>query len=82
MLLRPAQRPYSRTVQESGASSLSGYVEVAAARCQNVPVWTWTYAVLLVIYNPVLLVHLGSRGMQVIPILNTLIVLWMGPLLF
>lgn len=40
--------------------------------------WVWVYAILAVLYNPILPVHLGSKGLWVIINLTTVVLFWVG----
>lgn len=57
-------------------------VGFAAARRRGDLPWTWTYGALAVLYNPVLPVHLGAKGLWILVNVGTLIVLWVGAVRF
>jgi len=50
---------------------------VAARRRGDMP-WTFAYGTLAVLYNPILPVHLGAKGLWILVNLGTLIVVWVG----
>lgn len=57
---------------------MTGAVGFVAARRVENTVWPWVYGVLVVLYNPVLPVHLGSKPLWVFVNLATLGVVWVG----
>lgn len=57
---------------------LTGAVGFAAARGRHDATWPWVYVVIAVVYNPVMPVHLGDKGLWVGVNLLTLVFVWVG----
>jgi uncharacterized protein DUF6804 len=61
---------------------LTAAVGFAAARRRDDLPWTWAYGALAVLYNPVLPVHLGAKGLWILVNAGTLVVYWVGAMRF
>jgi hypothetical protein len=61
---------------------LATAVGFAAARRRGDSAWSWVYGALVILYNPVLPVHLGVKSLWVSVNLLTLIFVWAGALRF
>lgn len=57
---------------------LASAVGVAAARKRADPLWSWVYAALAVIYNPIFPLKLGSKSLWIGLNVLTLIFVWTG----
>jgi hypothetical protein len=70
--------PYGFYMLLRATLCLTAAVGFAAARRKGDLPWTWAYGALAVLYNPVLPVHLGAKGLWILLNAGTLIVLWVG----
>ena|SRR5438093_11567623 len=61
---------------------LTSAVGVAASRRQRDSAWLWVYGVLVVLYNPILPVHLGAKRLWIGVNVLTLIFVWLGAFRF
>ena len=57
---------------------LTGAVGVAAARRREDNLWLWVYGAMLVLYNPVLPIKLGSKSLWIGLNIISLGCLWVG----
>ncbi len=61
---------------------LAGATGFAAARRSGDAAWPWIYGVTVVLYNPLLPVHLGSKSLWIGVNWITLIAVWAGAVRF
>jgi len=61
---------------------LTSVAGVAAARRRGDGLWVWMYAVLVVVYNPVLPLTLGSKSLWIGLNFITIACFWVGALRF
>jgi hypothetical protein len=61
---------------------VTGAVGFAAARRVRDSLWPWIYGIAVVVYNPILLVHLGAKQFWIALNIATLLVFWAGALRF
>lgn len=61
---------------------VTGAVGFAAARRSADSLWPWIYGVAVVVYNPVLPIHLGAKQFWIALNIATLIVFWAGAVRF
>ena len=76
------EMPYGFYMLLRAMLCLAAAVGFAAARRRGDLPWTWAYGALAVLYNPVLPVHLGAKGLWILVNVGTLIVLWAGAIRF
>jgi hypothetical protein len=61
---------------------LAGAVGIAAARRRDSYVWLWVYGALAVLYNPILPLKLGNKGLWIGLNIISLGCLWVGAFRF
>ena len=61
---------------------LTGAVGLAASRRTQGRAWPWVYAILAILYNPILPVRLGARMIWIMLNLASLVFVWIGAVRF
>jgi hypothetical protein len=74
--------PYGFYMLLRSVLCLTAAVGFAAARRRDDLPWSWAYGALTVLYNPVLPVHLGAKGLWILVNAGTAMVLWIGAMRF